>query len=97
MAEAIVLRCQLLAIFVERCPRCFQSVFDFFGFLVFERDLLPKVSRAGCFSQDFNLDVVNRDLLYLCFVLVTEYLRLVWVDSQSNCFCADLEFSKHIT
>ena len=96
VAEAIVLRCQLLAIFVERCPRCFQSVFDFFRFLVFKRDLLPKISRAGRFIQNFN-DVVNRDFLYLCFVLVAEYLRLAWVDSQPNCFCTDLEFAKHIT
>ena len=77
MTEAIIFRCQLLAIFVERCPRCFQSVFDLFRFLVFERDLLPKVSRAGSFSQDFNPDIVDLDLICFYLVLVAENLRLV--------------------
>ena len=51
VTEAVVFRRQFLAIFVERWPRCFQSVFDCLCFLFFERDLLSKVSRAGCFSK----------------------------------------------
>ena len=72
--------------FVERCPRCLQSVSGLFCFLLLERDFLPKMSRTLSFCQDTNFDVVDRDLFRLYFVLVTEYLRLVWVDSQTPSF-----------
>ena len=97
VAETIVFRCQFLAIFVERRPRCFQSVFDFLCFLILERDLLPKVSRTCCLLQDFNLDFFDFDLFCFHFVLVAEYLRLVWVDSQTHGFRTDLEFTEHVT
>ena len=82
MAKAVVFRCQFLSIFVERCPRCFQPVFDFFSFLLLKRDLLSEVFCAVIFLQDFDFDVVNRDLFCFYFVLVAEYLRFVRVDSQ---------------
>ena len=50
---------QLLSIFVERCPRCLQSVFDLFCFLILERDFLSKISCTVSFSEDFNLNAVN--------------------------------------
>ena len=84
-------------ILVERCPRRLQSVFNFFSSLILERDFLSKISRTVSFFQDFNLDVVDRGFIHLYFVLVTEYLRLVWVDSQTHRFCAGLELTEHFT
>ena len=64
VTETIVFRCQFLAMFVERRPTLLSICFlIFLCFLILGRDLLPKVSRAGCFPQDF-------DFLCFRFVLV---------------------------
>ena len=91
MAQSVIFRSQFLTIFLERCPRCLQSVFDLCCFLIFERDFLSKVSRTVTLFQDFNFDVVNRDFFCLHFVLVAEYFCFVWVDPQTHCFSAGLE------
>ena len=66
VAEAVISRRQFLVIFVERCPRCLQSVLDFLSFLFFECDLLSKVSRPShLFSKISILMLFDRDLLLL--------------------------------
>ena len=69
MAKAEVFRCQFLSIFVERCPRCFQPVFDVFSFLFLERDFLPEISCTVSFRQDLDFDVADRDLFFFDFTL----------------------------
>ena len=95
MAQSVIFRSQFLTIFVERCPRCLQPVFDLLCFLIFERDFLSKISRTFSFCQDFNFDVVNRDFFRLHSVLVTEYFRLVRVvlnsHNISRSFSSDVE------
>ena len=93
MAQSVIFRGKLLTVFVERCPRCYQPVFDLFSFLLLERDFLSKISRTVSFCQNFDFDVVDRHLLSFHFVLVAEYFRLVWADSQTHCFRAGLEFT----
>ena len=94
VAQSVIFRSQFLAIFVERSPRSFQSVFDLCSFLIFERDFFARdIAHFHLLPRFRNFDVVDRDLFRLHFVLVTDYFRLVWVDSQTHCFRAGLEFT----
>ena len=93
VAEPVISRGQFLAILVERCPHRLQSVFDLFCFLLLERDFLSKISRTVSLRQDLDFDVADRDLFCFHFVLVTEYLRSVRVNSQTHCIRAGLELT----
>ena len=76
MAQPVISRGQLLAVLVERCPRCLQPVFDLVCFFILERDFLTKVPRTVSFCQDFDSDVFHCDLFCFHFVMIAEYFVL---------------------
>ena len=98
MIEHVVFRCQLLSVFAECRPCCPDTILDFRRFLVVERDFLTLIFHAFISCQYFDFHVFNFKFLFCVRVagaLVTENLRLVWMDPETHFFSYFLEFTQH--